>query len=143
MPAVQVKSILHRNNPIIQSNPPHRLPSLWSLGFHLQKAAVLWNILDKQVPGVKGVWMLEEAALHSIVVTSLKQMYPGHAKAAAMTASGCNAINYCCRCIVVVDDDIDPSNKSEVLWALGTRMEPQNSSTIPQSLLMADIAEFS
>ena len=68
-PAFRVKSILHRNNPIIQGNPPSHLPAVWSLGRHYQKAAVLWDELDRQLPGVTGVRMLDEAAMHSIVVT--------------------------------------------------------------------------
>jgi UbiD family decarboxylase len=135
MPAVKITSVLHRDNPIIQGNPPHRLPSLWSLGLHIQKAATLWNELDRQLPGVKGVWMIEEASLHSIPVISLQQSYPGHAKQAALTAGGCSALNYCCRIIIIVDDDIDPSNISEVLWALGTRVDPETSIDIIRGCL--------
>ena len=31
------------------------------------------------------------------------------------------------RFIIIVDDDIDPSNLSEVMWALGTRCDPETS----------------
>jgi len=127
MPAIRIKSILHRNNPIIQGNPPSRLPSVWSLGRHIQKAAGLWNELDRQLPEVKGVWMIEEASVHSIPVISLKQCYPGHAKQAGLIAAGNSAMNYMCRFVIVVDEDIDPSNISEVLWALGTRVDPETS----------------
>ena len=125
IPAFRVKTILHRNDPIIQGNPPHRLPAVFSLGRHVQKAATLWDHLDKQLPGVRGVWMIEEAAVHSIPVISLKQMYPGHAKQAALVAAGSNATGWETRMIIVVDDDIDPSNLSEVWWALGTRTDPE------------------
>lgn len=124
IPAFRVKTILHRDNPIIQGNPPALLPSVWSLGRHIQKAAALWNDLDKQLPGVKGVWMIEEASVHSIPVISLKQMYPGHAKQAALVAAGSSTTGRDVRFIIVVDDDIDPSNLSEVWWALGTRTDP-------------------
>lgn len=125
IPAFRLKTILHRNNPIIQGNPPSRLPSVWSLGRHIQKAAALWNELDNQLPGVRGVWMIEEAAVHSIPVISLKQMYPGHAKQAALVAAGSSTAGRDVRYIIVVDDDVDPSNLSEVWWALGTRTDPE------------------
>jgi 4-hydroxy-3-polyprenylbenzoate decarboxylase len=49
-------------------------------------------------------------------------MYPGHAKQVAIAASGSNdRLN---RWVIIVDEDIDPSNIGEVLWALGTRCEP-------------------
>jgi len=125
IPAFRVKTILHRNNPIIQGNPPSRLPAVFSLGRHIQKAAALWEHLDQQLPGVRGVWMIEEAAVHSIPVISLKQMYPGHAKQAALVAAGSNATGWETRFIIVVDDDLDTSIVSEVWWALGTRTDPE------------------
>ncbi len=135
MPAIRVKSILHRNNPIIQGNPSSRLPAVWSIGRHIQKAAVLWNELDRQIPGVMGVWMMEEASVNSIPIISLKQGYSGHAKAAALIAAGTSATNYMCRIVLIVDEDIDPSNTSEVLWALGTRVDPETSIDIVHGCL--------
>ena len=124
-PAVRIKSILHRNAPIIQGNPSHRLPSAYTLGRHIQRAAMLWDDLDRQLPGVRGVWQVEETGLLSMIVISLKQHYAGHAKQASMVAAGSNATASGLRYIIVVDDDIDPSNMSEVLWALGTRSDPE------------------
>ncbi|MFC1963961.1 UbiD family decarboxylase [Chloroflexota bacterium] len=126
-PAVKIKSILHRNNPIIQGNPTSRLPGVWTLGRHFQKAAVLWDLLDRNMPGVKGVRMVDDAAIHSMVVISLKQSYAGQAKQAAMLAAGCAATGWCVRFIIVVDDDIDPFDNSQLLWALGTRCDPATS----------------
>jgi len=57
----------------------------------------------------------------------LKQSYSGHVKAATILDVGCRATGYICRIVVIVDEDIDPSNISEVLWALGTRVEPETS----------------
>ena len=121
--AFKIKSIMHRNDPIIQGNPPHRLPSLWSLGIHIQRAAVVWDELDRQIPGVKGVWIVEEAGSSSILAISLKQEYPGHAKQAAMIAAGVAIASINMRFIIVVDDDVDPANLSEVIWAMGTRTD--------------------
>lgn len=125
MPAVRIKSILHRNAPIIQGNPPAVLPRVWTIGRHIQISATLWNELERQVPGVKGVWVIEEGAIRSIVVISLQQLYGGHAKQAALAAAGSLVTAYALRYVIVVDEDIDPSNISEVLWALGTRSEPE------------------
>lgn len=71
--------------------------------------------------------MIEEASVHSIPVISLRQSYPGHAKQAGLIAAGNSAMNYMCRLVIVVDEDIDPSSMSEVLWALGTRLDPETS----------------
>ncbi|MFC1869993.1 UbiD family decarboxylase [Chloroflexota bacterium] len=124
LPAFRVKSILHRNDPIILGSPPSTLPRVWTLGRHILTSASLWDELDRQLPGVKGVWIIEEAAMSSMVVISLQQLYGGHAKQAAMVVAGSHAGGYACTYTIVVDEDIDPSNISDVLWALGTRSEP-------------------
>src|SRR5204862_6241400 len=52
---------------------------------------------------------------------AIKQRYPGHAKQAAMAAAAATRNG---RWIVIVDDDIDPANLKEVLWAMTTRCDP-------------------
>ncbi|MFH1003531.1 MAG: UbiD family decarboxylase [Chloroflexota bacterium] len=123
-PAFRVKSVMHRNNPIIQGNPPSRFPAVWTLGRHIQRAATVWNELDRQIPGVKGVWVVEDATAVAMMVISLKQEYPGHAKQAAMITAGTQMAARYLHYLIVVDEDIDPSSNSEVLWALGTRRDP-------------------
>jgi 4-hydroxy-3-polyprenylbenzoate decarboxylase len=123
-PVMKVKSILYRNNPIIQGCPPFANPATYSVGRHIQVCAAVWDDLDKQIPGVKGVWNFEEGALKSIMVVSLHQMYGGHAKQAGLLVAGSGKAMVTGRWVIVVDDDIDPSNISQVLWALGTRVEP-------------------
>jgi 4-hydroxy-3-polyprenylbenzoate decarboxylase len=71
--------------------------------------------------------MVEEASKHMMPVISLEQQYAGHAKQAALIAAGCGATGCTSRLIVVVDDDIDPSNLSELIWAMATRIDPDNS----------------
>ena len=56
-----------------------------------------------------------------IRVVSIKQRYPGHAQQAARAVASVTRNG---RWIVIVDDDIDPTNFSEVLWAMTTRAEP-------------------
>ena len=48
-----------------------------------------------------------------------------HAKQAAVIASQCHAGAYLGRFVVVVDDDIDPSNTDDVIWAMTSRCEPE------------------
>lgn len=121
----RVKAVLHRNDPIIQGNPPS-IPYRSTLGNGIRRAANVWNELDRNLPGVKGVWSVDEAQGASMIVVSIKQMYPGHAKQAAMVTAGCSTQAYMCRWIIIVDDDIDPSNINEILWCLGTRSDPES-----------------
>jgi len=120
----RVKAILHRNDPIILGCPP--LMNLQaSYGGNVRLAAMLWDELGKIVPGVEGVWLLEEARCYYMPVVSIKQMYPGHARQVALAVASSRVAGYHGRFVVVVDDDIDPFNTSEVLWALATRCDPE------------------
>jgi UbiD family decarboxylase len=123
-PVFKVKAILHRNDPILQSSPPTLPSRTHYLGVFTRRAAELWNDLDKTLPGIEGVYLLDEPLAGKIAVISVKQMYLGHAKQVALASAGHRSLAYLCKWIIIVDDDIDPSNIREVLWALCTRCEP-------------------
>jgi 4-hydroxy-3-polyprenylbenzoate decarboxylase len=57
-------------------------------------------------------------------VISIKQAYAGHARQALHLAASCQSGAYLGRFVVVVDDDIDPTNLDEVIWAMCTRCDP-------------------
>jgi 4-hydroxy-3-polyprenylbenzoate decarboxylase len=55
---------------------------------------------------------------------AIKQRYPGHARQAGHVASQCRSGAYLGRITVVVDEDIDITDLSEVIWAVATRADP-------------------
>ena len=57
-------------------------------------------------------------------MVAIEQRYAGHAKQTGMAALGCAAAARNGRFIVIVDDDIDPSNMKEVWWAMTSRCDP-------------------
>jgi len=73
---------------------------------------------------VKGVWRYEQAGSRFFNVISIKQRYYGHARQALHVAAQTSAGAYAGRWVVVVDDDIDPSDINQVLWAMSTRCNP-------------------
>ncbi|MDP2726992.1 MAG: UbiD family decarboxylase, partial [Dehalococcoidia bacterium] len=77
------------------------------------------------VPDVTGVWCHPAGGSRMIIVLSIKQRFAGHARQAATIASQCRAGAYLCRFVIVVDDDIDPSDTYNVLWAMASRTDPQ------------------
>jgi UbiD family decarboxylase len=105
MPAFKVNCIMHRNNPILAGAPPEGS----FLGENAIPSASLWRELDKYIQGIKGVRIVSDAKL-GMVVISLKQMYAGHAKSAALCAAGLHTQSEALRWIIVVDDDIEPFN---------------------------------
>src|SRR5690606_30909285 len=76
------------------------------------------------IPGIQGVWAHEAGGSRMMLTVSIKQMYPGHSKQAGVVAAQTHAGAYANRLTVVVDDDIDPTNTDQVLWAICSRMDP-------------------
>jgi UbiD family decarboxylase len=76
------------------------------------------------VPDVTAVWAHEIGGARMFNVVAIKQRYAGHARQAGHILSQCGVGAYMSRYSVVVDEDIDPSNLQEVMWAVATRTDP-------------------
>ena len=48
----------------------------------------------------------------------------GHVKRVAFAAAQSRAMSFWARYIIIVDDDIDPSNMNDVIWAMVMRCQP-------------------
>ncbi len=128
VPIIEIKQIYYRDDPIILGSPPMKPPLPEVLAVNVVTSAALWREIEQHMPDVKGVWCANEGGTGGVpgffVVVAIKQRYPGHAKQAGMAAAACRAGAYAGRYVVVVDDDIDPSNVSDVVWSIATRCDP-------------------
>ncbi len=121
---VRVERVYYRNNPIILGCPPDRPPSDSTYYLCVMRSAMLFTaLMEAGVPDVRGVWFSELGERFWITV-SIKQRYAGHAKQAALIASQHRLGAFLGRFVVVVDEDIDPTNIKEVVWAMCTRCDP-------------------
>ena len=59
-----------------------------------------------------------------MVVVSLKQHYAGHVAQVLSLVAQCPAAAYFTKWIIAVDEDVDPTDFNQVLWALSTRCNP-------------------
>jgi UbiD family decarboxylase len=116
-PVMEVTAIHHRNDPILLGSPPMK-PPRFHFGLPFRAAGIWSNLEAAGVTDVVGVW---QHVAQLMTVVALRQRYDGHAKRAALIAA---ANSYMGRLVVVVDDDVDPSNLADVMWAITTRCEP-------------------
>jgi UbiD family decarboxylase len=116
-PVMEVAAIYHRTDPILLGSPPMKPPRFhFGLPF---RAATIWSNLEAAgVTDVVGAW---QHVSQLMTVVALRQRYDGHAKRAGLVAA---AHSYMARTVVVVDEDVDPSNLADVMWAVATRCEP-------------------
>jgi UbiD family decarboxylase len=125
-PVIRIKAIYHRNDPILTCANPGAPPSEASFRDCVMRAAMFWEGLEKLgIPGIKGVWCHEEGGSLLFTVVSIRQMYAGHSKRVGLVAN--NVTSTIARYTIVVDEDIDPSNLSQVMWAVATRADPERS----------------
>jgi len=123
-PVIHVKRVLHRNNPIFTASQPGRGDES-NFQRTIVRSALIWDELIKAgVPDVQGVWCNEAGSSRFLTVVSIKQRYAGHARQAGNIATQCHAGAFNGRYVIVVDEDIDPTNTFDVLWAVGTRSDP-------------------
>ncbi len=124
-PVIRVRRLYHRHDPILTLATPMRPPSDMSFSKCVIKAGMIWDELERAgISGVRGVWCHEAGISRMFNVVSLKQAYAGHAKQALLVAAGCQAGAYLGRFVVAVDEDVDPTNMFDVLWAVCTRCDP-------------------
>jgi 4-hydroxy-3-polyprenylbenzoate decarboxylase len=125
-PFMRVEKVRHRTNPtltcaLMAEGPSNECGLFWAA----LRSAGIWGDLQKiGIPGIQGVWSIPEAAGWGITVVSIKQMYAGHASQVMALAAQCTAGAYFGKFIIVVDEDIDPTDKNQVLWAMATRARP-------------------
>jgi UbiD family decarboxylase len=122
-PVIEVTAIHHRDDPILFGSPPMK-PPRFHFGLPLRAGGVWSNLEAAGVTDITGVW---QHVSQLMTVVALKQRYDGHAKRAGLIAA---AHSYMGRLVVVVDEDIDPANLAEVMWAIATRCEPSEQTDI-------------
>ncbi|MGH6768317.1 MAG: UbiD family decarboxylase [Xanthobacteraceae bacterium] len=116
-PVMRVDALHHRDDPILLGSPPMK-PPRFHFGLPFRAAGIWSNLEMAGVTDVVGVW---QHVSQLMTVVAIRQRYAGHAKRAGLIAA---ANSYMGRLVVMVDDDVDPSNLNDVMWAVTTRCEP-------------------
>jgi len=124
-PYIQIEAVYHRNQPIMTAAMMADKPGACEQAVFLGtvRAGKIWRDMEAAgVQGIKGVWSVPAGAGGwGMTVISIKQMYAGHAQQAAMVAAGSGGGGFYCKWYYVVDEDIDPTDLEEVMWAATTR----------------------
>lgn len=129
-PVITVERLRHRTDPILQGVLTGRPPTGDTYYRGILRAAMIWEQLEAAgIPGVTGVWLTAASGSRLWVNISVKQMYAGHAKQVGMVAAQCHAGAYANRFVVVVDDDIDITDDTDVAWAMSTRLDVERGIT--------------
>lgn len=126
-PVIRVQALHLRANPIITAALMAPYPAC-EIGVYyaVMRSARIWDNLDALgVPGIRGVYAHPAAASGwGMVVVSIKQQFAGHVAQVLSLVAQCPAAAYFTKWIIAVDEDVDPTDLNQVLWALSTRCNP-------------------
>lgn len=126
-PVIEVKALHMRRDPILTAALMARYPACEIGAYYaIMRSARIWESLDALgVPGICGVYTHPAAASGwGMAVVSLRQQYAGHVSQVLSLVAQSPAAAYFTKWIIAVDDDVDPTDLHQVLWALSTRCHP-------------------
>jgi UbiD family decarboxylase len=130
-PVFAIQAITYRDNPIWPLSATGRPADDSQVSPALGVSAELVALLRNAGLPITTAWLLVDTACNWMVITvprSWRDVLPGtqtgeftHRIGELMSAA---RVGRMCPVTYVLDDDIDPTSISDVLWALGTRVHP-------------------
>ena len=122
-PVFHVTCITQRRDPVyattIVGPPPME-------DFYMGKAIerIFLPLMRLQLPEVRDMCMPAEGIFHNLMLVSIRKSYPGHARKVMSAIWGLGQAMFT-KCIVVVDEDVDVQNVSEVAWRAFNNIDPE------------------
>jgi len=121
-PVFHVTCVTHRKNPMyvttIVGPPPME-------DFYMGKAIerIFLPLMRLQLPEIRDIAMPAEGIFHNLILVAIRKSYPGHARKVMHAIWGLGQAMFS-KCIVVVDEDVDVQNSSEVAWKALNNIDP-------------------
>ena len=122
-PVFHITCVTHRKKPIyattIVGPPPME-------DFYMGKAIerIFLPLMRLQLPEIRDVSMPAEGIFHNLILVSIRKSYPLHARKVMHAIWGLGQAMFS-KCIVVVDEDVDVQNTSEVAWKALNNIDPE------------------
>lgn len=123
-PVLTIDRVSMRDGALYQGSfmgkSPHDEPSILASALNDLFVPILRGIF----PEIRDFYLPPAACSYRIALVSIDKRYPGHARRVMMGVwSYLRQFTYT-KFVVVVDDDIDVRNDSEVLWAMANHVDP-------------------
>jgi vanillate/4-hydroxybenzoate decarboxylase subunit C len=134
IPRFKVTAISHRNDPIFENIYIGKGWTEHDTLIGLNTSAPIYAQLTKDFPEVVAVNALYQHGLTAII--SVKNRFAGFAKPVAMRAIGTPHGTMYLKNLIMVDDDVDPFDLNQVMWALSTRTRADDIIVVPNMPLI-------
>jgi 4-hydroxy-3-polyprenylbenzoate decarboxylase len=122
-PVFHVGHVTHRKDPIyaatIVGPPPME-------DYYMGKAVerIFLPLMRMQIPEIRDISMPAEGVFHNLMLISIRKSYAGQARKVMHAIWGLGQAMFT-KVIVVVDEDVDVQNHSEVAWRALNNIDPQ------------------
>jgi UbiD family decarboxylase len=118
---VRITAITHRRDPIYQAILPGCAPEHCLLGA-VAIGATTCRVLQRAMPNVRRVFITDGGMGRLHAVVTMHRPQPGEGERVVNLAmEQCNLL----KLVIVVDDDIDPEDCTQVEWSLAARMRSE------------------
>ena len=122
-PVFHVTAITRRRDAIyptiIVGKPP--MEDYWLGG---ATGRIFLPLMKMQLPEIVDVHMPAEGVFHNMVIVSIRKSFPYHARKVMYALWGMGQMSLA-KCIVIVDEDVDVHNVSEVAWKVLGSIDPR------------------
>ncbi|MBK9167508.1 MAG: menaquinone biosynthesis decarboxylase [Bryobacterales bacterium] len=122
-PVFHVTCVTQRRKPIyattIVGQPPMED---YYMGRAIER--IFLPLMRLQLPEVRDICMPAEGIFHNLILVSIRKSYPGHARKVMHAIWGLGQAMFS-KVIVVVDEDVDVQNYSEVAWWALNNIDPE------------------
>ncbi len=122
-PVFHVTCITQRKDPIYATTivgPPPMED--YFMGKAIER--IFLPLMRLQLPEVRDISMPPEGVFHNLILVSIRKSYPLHARKVMHAIWGLGQAMFS-KCIVVVDEDVDVQNASQVAWRALNNIDPQ------------------
>jgi 4-hydroxy-3-polyprenylbenzoate decarboxylase len=126
-PVFTIDRITMRREPLYHSTYTGRPPDEPAvLGLAMNELFI--PLLQRQFPEITDFYLPPEACSYRMAVVQIRKQYPGHARRVMMGVWGHLRQFMYTKFVIVVDEDVNPRDWREVMWAMSTRVDPARDS---------------
>jgi 4-hydroxy-3-polyprenylbenzoate decarboxylase len=113
--------VTQRRDPIYQTTIVGRPPQE-TAGSGWATERIFMPAIRMALPEVVDLKLPVEACFHNLAIVSIRKRYPGHAAKVMHALWGLGQMMFC-KCIIVVDHDVNVQNVGEVVWRVANNID--------------------
>ncbi|HOQ08816.1 MAG TPA: menaquinone biosynthesis decarboxylase [Syntrophomonadaceae bacterium] len=127
-PVFHLTAVTHRKNPIYPATIVGRPPQE-DCYMALATERIFLPLLKFQLPEIVDMHLPMEGVFHNCALVSIKKSYPGHARKVMSSLWGMGQMMFA-KFIIVVDEDVNVQDVSEVMWKVFNNVDPRRDTMI-------------